>query len=226
MSEFNHHSENDGGASLLPLPSQNLHLSSSSMPLFDQSQLAPYGMNPMNATFSNVFFYENFDMEIPSIQSSFQAITPTSSSTNENDHIMVPSNGEEDNYNVAPKLCSERNNGLLQDVAGQSRVLLRSRLPSKEDKQTKDDQSEFEGRIMHDNVISMMNVPDNTVNLDSVLGSSHNGKTHVDDSSSGFSSIDVGVTSQAHVFEDLNMMDDDFFSWIDFQPTGPPQELN
>ncbi|XP_023745206.1 transcription factor MYB101 [Lactuca sativa] len=219
MYQLNLHSHNNGGVVFSPPPSQHLKRSNSPYtPVFAGSQLAPSDIDTVQM--DDPFMSENFEIiEIPSIQSCFEAITPTFSSTNGSDHFIVTSNGE-DNYNMDPDLCSGRNSGLLQDVLRQPAALLSSQLPCKQSENDKP----AEGRlIMHDDSVAEMNHPNITdANLESGFGSSADDMNLVDDISSLFSSNDIGVLSEVDVFEILNEMND----MVDFPLSGPPQALN
>ncbi|KAI3525272.1 hypothetical protein L1887_03948 [Cichorium endivia] len=207
MSQFNIDRDNNGGVPLSTPPCQNQNLLNSPYTYIShQSQLAPSCMNTVKI--DDAFLSE---IEIPSIQSCFQVLTPTSSSTNVNDHFTVPLNGE-DNYNMDLELRLERYSGLLEDVLRPSTTSLSSQLPSKEDKGSENDQSQ--GRIMHDDIGQKMN---SDVNLESVFGSSAKDMNHVDDSVSRFLSNDI-----RHISE-VDALNDDL---VYFPPTGPPQALN
>ncbi|GJS68864.1 transcription factor MYB28-like protein [Tanacetum coccineum] len=176
--------------------------SPSSMLFFSQNYQGVSQIPKMEASFN----------ELPSLQSSFQAITPTCSSNTVNDQMIVPSN-DGDNA-ISPYICPRGNSGLLEDVLGESRALLSSQILSNESKSSESDKGKE--KITHD--YSLMEEPEN-VTLESVFEHNANNKTPLDDTSSGHSSIEVGQKPRSNVIDEMNVMDDDFSSWLDF-PTG------
>ncbi|MFS7998807.1 putative transcription factor MYB-HB-like family [Helianthus anomalus] len=156
--------------------------------------------------FDDVRLFENVEKDIPSIQSLFRAITPTCSSNTANDHLIVQSN---DGDNAISAFVSSRgNSGLLEDVLGESRALISSCKLSETDTGIE--------KMTHE--YPLMEEPEN-VTLDSVFETGEANKTTLDDSSSGHSSIEIGGKSQSDVIDEMNTMDEDFSSWLDF-PTG------
>ncbi|KAK1439823.1 hypothetical protein QVD17_05645 [Tagetes erecta] len=155
-------------------------------------------------------------VQIPKVEpsfESFQAITPTCSSNTANDHLIVQSN-DGDNA-ISPYICSRGNSGLLEDVLGESRALISSQILSSECKSSENDKSI--DKIAHDYPI--MEEPEN-VTLESVFEPRDVNKTAaLDDSCSGHSSIEIGGKSRSEGIDEMNTMDDDFSSWLDF-PTG------
>ncbi|CAH1450262.1 unnamed protein product [Lactuca virosa] len=205
--------DNNGGVAL-SLPShsnpQFNNSSASSMSFFNQGlPSSDHGMSPIPTR-----LFENIENELPSIQSSYQAITPTCSSNTVNDHLIVSSN-DGDNA-ISPYISPQGNSGLLEDVLGESRALLSSQMLSNESKSP----DKGKEKITHD--YSLMEEPENVV-LESVFEPRDDNKTILDESSSGHSSIEIGVKSRSNAFDEINTMDDDFSSWIDF-PTGPLQD--
>lgn len=131
----------------------------------------------------DVRLFENVENELPSIQSSFQAITPTCSSNTVNDHLIVQPN-DGDNA-ISPYICPHGNSGLLEDVLGESRALLSSQqIVSNESKSSETDKGKE--KITHD--YSLMEEPEN-VTLESVFEPRDPNKTPLEDSSSAHSSI-------------------------------------
>ncbi|PWA93772.1 homeodomain-like protein [Artemisia annua] len=175
--------------------------SPSSMLFFNQSYHGASQIPKMEASFN----------ELPSIQSSFQAITPTCSSNTVNDQMIVPSN-DGDNA-ISPYICPRGNSGLLEDVLGESRALLSSQILSNESKSSESDKGKE--KVTHD--YSLMEEPEN-VTLESVFKPNDNNMP-LDDSSSGHSSDEIGEKSRSDVIDEMNVTDDDFSSWLDF-PTG------
>lgn len=141
------------------------------MLFFNQSYQGVSQIPKMEASFN----------ELPSIQSSFQAITPTCSSNTINDQMIVPSN-DGDNA-ISPYICPRGNSGLLEDVLGESRALLSSQILSNESKSSESDKGKE--KITHD--YSLMEEPEN-VTLESVFKTNDNNMP-LDDSSSGHSSV-------------------------------------
>ncbi|XP_024960847.1 transcription factor MYB97 [Cynara cardunculus var. scolymus] len=216
--------DTNGGVSALSLPShsnaQFATSSRSSMPFFNQGfPTANHGMSQIpttEASFNDVRLFETVENELPSIQSSFQAITPTCSSNTVNDHMIVPSN-DGDNA-ISPYISPPGNSGLLEDVLGESRALLSSsQILSNESMSPEADK----GKEKFTHEYSLMEEPEN-VTLESVFEPREN-KPTLEDSSSGHSSIEIGVKPRSDVFEEINAMDDDFSSWLDF-PTGSLQD--
>ncbi|CAI9286578.1 unnamed protein product [Lactuca saligna] len=70
---------------------------------------------------------------------------------------------------------------------------------------------------------SLTNINNVNCNIVSVSGGSY--MTSMDASSSGFSLNDIGLKSQVDTFKDLNMRNDDSYSWLEIPPNGPPKEL-
>nr|GEU47852.1 transcription factor gamyb [Tanacetum cinerariifolium] len=101
----------------------------------------------------------------------------------------------------------DRLRGLLEDVLGESRALLSSQILSNESKSSESDKGKE--KITHD--YSLMEEPEN-VTLESVFEPNDNNKTPLDDTK-------IGQKSRSDVIDEMNVMDDDFSSWIDF-PTG------
>lgn len=133
-------------------------------------------------SFNEGRLFENVENELPSIQSSFQVITPTCSSNTVNDHIIVSSN-DGDNV-ISPYISAPQNSGLLEDVLGESRALICSQLLSNESKSPESDKGK--DKITHD--YSIMEDPEH-VTLESVFEPRDINKTPLHDSSSGRSSI-------------------------------------
>nr|XP_043622380.1 transcription factor MYB97-like [Erigeron canadensis] len=170
-------------------------------------------------SYNDVKMFENVENDLPSIQSSFQVITPTCSSNTVNDHLMVPSNDGSDNA-ISPYMCPRENSGLLEDVLGESRAIINSQILSKESKSSETDKGK--DTITHDDY-SLMKEPEN-VTLESVFEPRDDtNKTPLEDSSSGHSSIENGANAQNDTFDEINVTDDDFSSWLDF-PTGSLQD--
>ncbi|KAI7758257.1 hypothetical protein M8C21_003603 [Ambrosia artemisiifolia] len=157
-------------------------------------------------SFEDVRLFENVDKDISSIPSSFQAITPTCSSNTANDRLIVQPN---DGDNAISPYVSRGNSGLLEDVLGESRALISSCKVLETDKGIE--------KLTHD--YSLLQDPVN-VTLESVFEPvDPNKMTNLDDSSSGHSSIDMGEKSRSDGIDEMNTMDDDFSSWLDF-PTS------
>ncbi|XP_076919284.1 uncharacterized protein LOC143580029 [Bidens hawaiensis] len=177
--------------------------------------------NRNSATSSISFFNQGFPsslqsnhpvIQIPKIEPAFddvnvrlfekpvQTITPTCSSNTVNDRLIAPSN-DGDNA-ISGYMLSRGNSGLLEDVLGESRALISACKSSESDKCIE--------KMTHEYPI--MDEPEN-VTLESVFETGDANKTTtLDDSSSGHSSPDEGI-------DEMNAMDDDFSSWLDF-PTG------
>ncbi|KAL8205263.1 hypothetical protein R6Q57_008814 [Mikania cordata] len=151
-------------------------------------------------SFDDGRLFESVEKDHPSIQSSFQVITPTCSSNTVNDHLIVQSN-DGDNA-ISPYISSLGNSGLLEDVLGESRALTDKGLE----------------KITHDYPIMEEPEPEN-ITLESVFEPDEARKTAFDDSSSAHSSIEIGGKSRSDGIDEMNPMDEDFSSWLDF-PTG------
>ncbi|XP_076889982.1 uncharacterized protein LOC143542221 [Bidens hawaiensis] len=159
-------------------------------------------------------------MQIPKIEPAFddvnvrlfekpvQTITPTCSSNTGNDRLIVPSN-DGDNA-ISGYISSRGNSGLLEDVLGESLALISACKSSESDKCIE--------KMTHEYPI--MDEPEN-VTLESVFetGDANKTTTTLDDSSSGHSSIEAGGKSLDDGIDEMNAMEDDFSSWLDF-PTG------
>ncbi|KAJ9560906.1 hypothetical protein OSB04_006066 [Centaurea solstitialis] len=225
-------SANGSGVSALSLPShsnaQFATSSRSSMPFFNQGfPTAMSQMPTMDASFNDARLFETVENELPSIQSSFQAITPTCSSNTVNDHHMIVPSNDGDNA-ISPYISPHGNSGLLEDVLGESRALLSSSQLLSNDSKSSEADDKGKEKFAHE--YSLMEEPEN-MTLESVFEPREN-KPTLEDSSSGHSSIvrltrllyvDIGVKSRSDVFDEINAMDDDFTSWLDF-PAGSLQD--
>ncbi|GJZ81515.1 hypothetical protein Tco_0646509 [Tanacetum coccineum] len=86
--------------------------------------------------------------------------------------------------------------------------------------------NQHEGRIVHDHdTIAIMHNTFNNVNVETNFSPVGVNKTPME-STSSLQSTDMGVDSQARVFEDFNMMENDLQSWSELQQTAHIEPAN
>ncbi|XP_076935588.1 uncharacterized protein LOC143602313 [Bidens hawaiensis] len=174
-------------------------------------------LEPNESLFDDVRLLENIENELPSIQSSFQQITPSCSSSTMNDHVIA---GLSDGDNaISPYVSHHENSGLLEDVLRESRAIASSRIPSNECKSLETDKDKE--KVAHDYPL-IVQEPEN-VTLESVF-EPHNANKTSKESNSDHSSIEIGVKWETDVFNDMILMDDDFLSWLNF-PNEKPDDI-